>query len=126
MLTRWTLVLGMATVVGCGTPINSTGTLNTTGATDSGAAVSGGNACNDTCAAQARVGCSGFQMGSCVSTCQSQFALYPGCAAQLDVAVRCSAAATYTCSPTTNRPTTSSCIAELVTALRCVTPDAGL
>lgn len=126
MMIRWALAMGVAAVVGCGDPTNTTGTLVMTdgGATDSGG--NGGNACNDSCAAQARASCSAFQMGMCVSTCQAQYAAYPSCAAQLDAAMRCSAGATYTCSATSNRPLLmSSCIAELVAALQCAAPDAG-
>ncbi|TAK31984.1 MAG: hypothetical protein EPO40_03615 [Myxococcaceae bacterium] len=44
---------------------------------------------------------------------------------QLSAATRCFGTATYTCSSTTNRPTTTSCQAEGFAAVQCLSADAG-
>lgn len=118
MTTRWTWAVGVAALTGCGTPIN------TTGGFDSGS-TAGGNQCNEACAAQARANCSAFQMGTCVSGCQSSLTMFPQCSAPIGAVSRCLASATFTCSSTTNRPATASCQAETAAFVRCVSPDAG-
>lgn len=124
MKMRWVFVVTTLALAGCGTPVNNSGTST---AVDSGGTGGGANLCNDSCAAQARAGCSGFQMGPCVSSCQAQYNAAPSCASLLDAAARCAAGATFTCSMS-NRPTTMSCLAEGLMALQCVsnaTADAG-
>lgn len=114
------MTLAAALAAGCGTPV-SNGPV-----TGDGAVGGGGNGCNALCATQARAGCASFQMGTCVSECQAQYTRTPGCRAQFDLAVSCGAGATYTCSASTGRPSTSSCFAEGLTALQCASPvDAG-
>lgn len=122
MTMRWTLAIGVMALAGCGTATNNGGV---SGDPDSGAVVSGGNSCNEACAAQARASCTGFQMGECVSTCQAAATMYPQCSVQLSAATRCYGTATYTCSSSTSRPTTTSCQAESIAAVQCLTADAG-
>lgn len=125
MAMRWALAMALGCVVGCGDAVSTSGNSGTTA--DSGAAGTGGtsgNACNDVCAAQARAGCSAFQMGTCVSNCQAQLSAAPQCASVINAAIQCAAGATYTCN-SSNRPTTMSCIAEGIMALQCATPDGG-
>jgi hypothetical protein len=121
MTMRWALAIGMMALAGCGTATNNAGVSVDT---DSGTAA-GGNSCNEACAAQARANCTGFQMGECVSTCQAGPTMYPQCSVQLGAATRCFGTATYTCSSSTNRPTTTSCQAESIAAVQCLTADAG-
>ncbi|MDB4929544.1 MAG: hypothetical protein JWM10_2028 [Myxococcaceae bacterium] len=121
MTMRWALAIGMMALAGCGTATNNAGT---SGDPDSGVAT-GSNACNEACAAQARANCSAFQMGDCVSTCQAAATSIPQCSAQFSAATNCYGTATYTCSSTSNRPTTTSCQAESVAAVQCATADAG-
>lgn len=116
MLIRWSLVVAVAAVVGCGTPVNNSGTGGTVG---DGGTGGGGNLCNDLCAAQARPNCSAFQMGACVSNCQSQYTAAPSCAAQLDALARCGVSAPFTCGAS-NNPTSMSCLAEGRAAQQCV------
>lgn len=123
MTTRWTMVLGVTALVGCGTPVNNSGMSSDL---DSGAATGGGgNACNEACAAQARANCSVFQMGNCVSGCQSGRAMFPQCASSVDALSRCIASATFTCSSSTNTPMTTGCRAETTAYVQCVAGDAG-
>lgn len=121
MTMRWALAIGMAALAGCGTATNNGGV---SADADSGA-VSGGNTCNEACAAQARANCPAFQMGSCVSGCQAGLTMFPQCTAQIGAVTRCLTSATYTCSMASNNPTTSSCQAETVAYVQCVSADAG-
>ncbi len=118
---RWAVGMVLVAGVGCGDAVSSSGT---SGGVDSGTSGGGSNLCNDACAAQARANCSAFQMGTCVSGCQGQLSAFPQCSAQIEVAARCAAGATYTCN-SGNRPTTMMCLSEGVMAFRCTQGDAG-
>jgi len=110
----------MVALAGCGTPVNTGGLSSDV---DSGV-TGGGGTCNEACAAQARAGCSMFQMGDCVSGCQTGMTMFPQCASAVGAVTRCLAAATFTCTGS-NTPTTMECRAETTAYLRCVTADAG-
>lgn len=120
MINRWALMMAVVAVAGCGTPTNNAGV---SADPDSGVS-GGGNLCNEVCTAQARVGCSDFTMGMCVSDCQAQYTRFPACTTQINAALRCAATATWMCSAS-NRPTSTSCNALLGTYLQCVSADAG-
>lgn len=118
MTMRWAVAFGMAALAGCGTAVNNTGNFDSGGA-------AGGNTCNEACAAQARANCSAFQMGTCVSGCQSSQSMFPQCASQIGAVSRCLTSATFTCSPASNRPATMSCQSETAAFVQCVSADAG-
>lgn len=79
---------------------------------------SGAELCPDLCAAKARSGCAGFSMSACVSECEGAYRTYAACAPQLDVAVRCTATARYTCDA--GRPTAHGCGAEGLAFAACL------
>ncbi len=122
MTMRWSLALGMMALVGCGNAVNNTGM---SGELDSGVTGGGGNTCNEACAAQARANCSAFQMGTCVSGCQSSLTMFPQCATVINAVSRCLTSATFTCSSASNRPATTSCQTETAAFVQCVSGDAG-
>ncbi len=122
MTMRWSVAFGMMALMGCGTAVNNTGM---SGELDSGVTGGGGNTCNEACAAQGRANCSAFQMGNCVSGCQSSLTMFPQCASAINAVSRCLASATYTCSSPANTPTTMGCRTETAAFVQCVTADAG-
>ena len=125
MAMRGALAMALGCVMGCGDAVSTSGNSGTTA--DSGAAGTGGtsgNACNDVCAAQARAGCSAFQMGTCVSECQSLLAQSPQCAGVFATLAQCAMGATFTCD-SDNTPTTTTCRDQTLGAIGCVQRDAG-
>lgn len=106
----------------CGTPTNTGGGgVSLIPPDDAG---SGGDLCATACGAQARAGCSAFNMASCMSSCSSALMMAPQCMSVFNTAVRCAASATYTCN-SANRPTTMMCVAEGVAVLACASPSDG-